>query len=71
MCFGVSPDPAPPEPKPQWWVNNPPKLKEPKLQLNEDATEEADKKRRKVGTQKLQIPLTPKGTKSGLGIPSR
>ena len=72
MCFfpGNPKPPAPPIPEPKWWLNNPPELKEPKLQLNEEATKAAKKRRRKLGTRQLQIPLAPKDSGAGLGIPT-
>lgn len=72
MCFGGS-KPAPEQPAPKWWINNPPQLEEAKVQLNEDATNEAKKKRQRTGTRTLQIPIqipiSPKNASSGLGIP--
>jgi hypothetical protein len=70
MCFGGGGGNAPAQqaaPEPRWYMK-PPDLDEPKLQLNEDATEGSKKKRRTVGTQQLQIPLVPKNSKAGLGI---
>lgn len=70
MCF-KPPYTTPTSKPPQWWLNSPPKLEDPKVKLNEDATESAKKRRRAIGTQKLQLPLTPKGSTSGLGIPTK
>lgn len=73
MCFKSPQNPPPPSPTlstPQWWINTPPKLVDPKVRLNEEATEAAKKKRRAIGTRKLQIPLT-SNSASGLGIPTK
>jgi len=62
MCFGTAPKAPPPPPPPA------PPISPIEIAPPEDATATA-KKRKRLGTAQLQIPLVSGGPTAGLGIP--
>ena len=63
FCVGGSPSSSPPPPPP------PPPEAAP-VQFGADTTDLVNKVSKHIGKKKLQIPLTPAGGATGLGIPS-